>query len=142
VGGEDDGEDDKVADRDREDGDDETTGPAAATITNWTDVDEQLRGALRRLADTGERMGALPAGCTYTVAVELRERGPAPIGACHPQPWIPQEPNLQRASKRRSEDGRDVRGARTTPIRSVRAGPLFFECWVEEGEAKEALGDV
>lgn len=24
-------------------------------------------------------------------------------------------------------------------MRAVEAGPLFFECWVEEGAAKEAL---
>jgi mitotic spindle assembly checkpoint protein MAD2B len=28
---------------------------------------------------------------------------------------------------------------RTRPIRAVEAGPLFFECWVEEGKAKEVL---
>lgn len=32
--------------------------------------------------------------------------------------------------------GQDVGGVRTTPIRSVQAGPLFFECWLEEARAK------
>jgi mitotic spindle assembly checkpoint protein MAD2B len=32
--------------------------------------------------------------------------------------------------------GEDVGGVRTTPIRSVQAGPLFFECWLEEAGAK------
>lgn len=47
---------------------------------NWTDVDEALRGAVRRMALAGEKMGKLPAGCSFTVAVELREEGEAPIG--------------------------------------------------------------
>ncbi|KAK0620234.1 DNA-binding protein [Immersiella caudata] len=109
----------------------------ADTSVNWTDVNEQLRGVLRRMAITAEKMDALPEGCTFTVAVELREAGLAPIG--HPQAWIPSEPNLQPASKSRSAPGEDVGGAKTTPIRSVQAGPLFFECWVEEGKAKEGF---
>lgn len=46
----------------------------------WPDLDEQLRGALRRMATTAEGMGPLPEGCTFTVAVELGEEGRAPIG--------------------------------------------------------------
>lgn len=130
---------------------------------NWTDVDEQLRAAVRRLAYAGEKMAALPEGCTFTIAVELREQGEAPIGVSrfsmslcrppwelrqvtnevrflflskHPQPWIPTQPNLQTPSKTRETSGADVGGARTTPIRAVEAGPLFFECWIEEGKDK------
>ncbi|KAL1868217.1 hypothetical protein VTK73DRAFT_3810 [Phialemonium thermophilum] len=104
---------------------------------NWTDVDQQLRGAVRRIASAAEKMAPLPEGCTFTVAIELREEGKAPIG--HPQAWIPSEPNLQTASKTRPRQGSDVGGNNTIPVRSVEAGPLFFECWVEEGKAKEAL---
>ncbi|KAK1834239.1 DNA-binding protein [Podospora conica] len=100
---------------------------------NWPDVDQQLRGALRRMAHAAEGMGELPAGCGFTVAVEMREEGMAPIE--HPQSWIPSEPNLQPESSTR-EAGEDVGGVKTTPIRSVEAGPLFFECWVEETKAK------
>lgn len=107
--------------------------PGAAI--NWTDVDEQLRGAVRRLAYAGEKMDTLPEGCAFTVAVELRDDASAPIG--HPQPWIPSQPGLQPASQNRQQKGRDVGGASTTPIRTIAAGPLFFECWVEEGRAKE-----
>ncbi|KAI0013022.1 DNA-binding protein [Xylariaceae sp. FL0662B] len=123
-------------------------GPAAAAAAadpgsgsddrvNWTDVDEQLRAAVRRLAYAGEKMAPLPDGCTFTVAVELRDEGEAPIG--HPQPWIPTQPGLQTNSKDGRTPGRDVGGAKTTPLRAVEAGPLFFECWVEEGKAKEEL---
>ncbi|KXX81181.1 DNA polymerase zeta processivity subunit [Madurella mycetomatis] len=103
----------------------------------WPDLDEQLRGALQRMASVAERMAPLPEGCTFTVAVELDEEGRAPIG--HPQPWIPSEPNLQPANASKGQDGDDIGGVKTRPIRSVEAGPLFFECWVEEGQAKEVL---
>lgn len=115
-------------------------GPAendVASAINWTDVDEQLRGAVRRIAYAGEKMEALPEGCTFTVAFELREEAQAPIG--HPQPWIPSQPSLQPVSRTRSQKGHDVGGAKTTPIRAIEAGPLFLECWVEEGAAKDAL---
>jgi mitotic spindle assembly checkpoint protein MAD2B len=52
-----------------------------ASTLRWPDLDEQLRGALRRMASTAEGMGPLPVeGCTFTVAVELTEEGRAPIG--------------------------------------------------------------
>lgn len=45
---------------------------------NWTDVNEALRGALRRVAHAAEMMPALPAGSTFTLAVELRDEAEAP----------------------------------------------------------------
>lgn len=57
----------------------------------------------------------------------------------HPQVWIPAPLNLQPRSKGKLTGGVDVGGASTTPIRSVEAGPLWFECWLEEGKAKEEL---
>lgn len=104
---------------------------------NWTDVDEAFRGAVRRMALAGEKMAALPEGCSFTVAVELRDESEAPIG--YPQSWIPSEPNLQTSSKDQPMSGDDVGGAKTRPIRSVEVGPLFFECWVEEGKAKDDI---
>ncbi|GKT61538.1 mitotic spindle assembly checkpoint protein mad2 [Colletotrichum tofieldiae] len=47
---------------------------------NWIDVNEAYRGALRRLAYAAEMKGPLPEGCTFTMAVELRDEAPAPIG--------------------------------------------------------------
>jgi mitotic spindle assembly checkpoint protein MAD2B len=38
--------------------------------------------------------------------------------------------------------GSDLGGVKTRPIRAVEAGPLFFECWVEEGKAKEVLAKL
>ncbi|KAM3533623.1 hypothetical protein MY4038_003059 [Beauveria bassiana] len=90
---------------------------------NWTDVNEGLRGALRRIAYAGEKSPPLPENCTFTLAVELRQESEAPIG--HPQAWIPTEANKRDAAAGRPD-------MNTAPIRSVRAGPLFFECWLEK----------
>ncbi|KAL6862885.1 hypothetical protein ACO1O0_003124 [Amphichorda felina] len=98
---------------------------------NWTDVNEALRGALRRLAYAAEKMPRLPEGCTFTLAVELRDEASAPIG--HPQEWIPSQPDLQPPSKGDArKEPLAVTSTQATPIRSVQAGPLFFECWVEQ----------
>lgn len=108
-----------------------------AGLVNWTDVDEQMRGAVRRLAYAGEAMEALPPGSTFTVAVELRDEAQAPIG--HPQPWIPSQPDLQPTSRARLRKAVGADVTKTIPVRTVEAGPLFFECWVEEGRTKVPL---
>lgn len=45
---------------------------------NWPNLVESLRGALRRLQITAEGTVPLPPGCTYTIAVELKEKASAP----------------------------------------------------------------
>ncbi|RYP53880.1 hypothetical protein DL768_001192 [Monosporascus sp. mg162] len=115
---------------DDEEGDGRAEGAAAGAgggegKVNWLNVHEELRASIRRLAHAGEKMASLPEGCTFTIAVELREEGEAPIGS-----------NLQTKSKDRPTPGEDIGGAKTTPLRAVEAGPLFFECWVEEGKTK------
>ncbi|ORY58177.1 HORMA domain-containing protein [Pseudomassariella vexata] len=124
---------------------DEDDGREGAEVggdkVNWTNVDEQFRAGIRRMAYAAEKMASLPEGCSFTIAVELRDEGEAPIG--HPQHWMPSEPNLQIQSKDHGEAGKDVGGAKTTPLRAIEAGPLFFECWVEEGKAKlEATSSI
>ncbi|SPJ71568.1 probable protein MUS-26, involved in DNA repair [Fusarium torulosum] len=99
---------------------------------NWTDVNEAFRGALRRVAHAAEMMPALPEGSTFTLAVELRDEASAPIG--HPQHWIPSPPNLQPPTDTSLNQGSSLGGQNTTPIRSVQAGPLFFECWIEQSD--------
>ncbi|KAH8900213.1 DNA-binding protein [Thozetella sp. PMI_491] len=131
-GGEGDLEEDPAAADDGDDGDNDSDVDDAEV--NWVDVDEQFRGAISRMAHTAEKMGHLPPRCTFTVAVELKQEGKTPIG--HPQPWIPSPANLQTPSKGKRKKGKDVGGRKSIPIRSVAAGPLFFECWVEEAQAK------
>ncbi|KAH8808838.1 DNA-binding protein [Xylogone sp. PMI_703] len=110
------------------------------------DIEEQLRATIRKLAVCGSKLGPLPDGCTYTVAVELKDKAPPPIG--HPQPWVPSEPSLQTGEKGKSSRiGSDLGGVATTPVRSVEAGEFILESWIEEGSAKyreirEEAGDL
>ncbi|USW56805.1 Putative HORMA domain-containing protein [Septoria linicola] len=95
-------------------------------VLPFIDLEEQLRATMSRLSTCGANMKPLPAGCTFTVAVELRPEGQAPLE--HPQQWIP------------AQDTTTVKGAdldkRTRPIRAVRAGNMVFETWIEELEDK------
>lgn len=50
------------------------------TVVNWSDVDEGLRAALWKMALASEKMTPLPDGCSFTIALELREASEAPIG--------------------------------------------------------------
>ncbi len=50
------------------------------TKESLVDVEEQLRATVRNLAYCGSKLGPLPEGCTYTVAVELKEDADPPIG--------------------------------------------------------------
>lgn len=64
--------------------------PAAASgeeddgEVNWADVEEALRAALGRIAHAGEARKKLEDGCTFTLAVELRDGAEPPISVC----WI------------------------------------------------------
>ncbi|KAJ2907318.1 DNA polymerase zeta processivity subunit [Zalerion maritima] len=98
---------------------------------NWVDVAESLRGGLKRLQVAAETMDPIPEGCTFTVALELKEESPAPIG--HPQPWIPTDPKHTPTLKNTIESGLQMK-----PIRSVGAGPLFFEIYMEEDRSSLA----
>lgn len=57
---------------------DGTNGPGVSR----SDVEEQLRGTIRKLAYTAEKLSPLPDDCTFTVAVELRNKAEPPIGVC------------------------------------------------------------
>ncbi|KAI9903850.1 hypothetical protein N3K66_000379 [Trichothecium roseum] len=95
---------------------------------NWVDVEEGFRGALRRLAYAAEKMPDLPRGSTFSLAIEIKDAASAPIG--YPQPWIPAQPSQQRRKGKAKTP--PAKGVEVTPVRSIRAGPMFFECWVEE----------
>ncbi|KAK0672524.1 putative mitotic spindle assembly checkpoint protein M [Cercophora samala] len=115
---------------------------------NLTNLNEQFRGCLLKMAQAMEGLSPIPEGCTFTLAVELKDEAAAPIG--HPQDWIPSEPTAPPSEPQdkkgkgryvepvasRAETGVTVK---TTPVRVVEAGPLWFECWVEESRAKVEL---
>ncbi|KAA6407661.1 MAG: hypothetical protein FRX48_08499 [Lasallia pustulata] len=68
------------------------------------DLEEQFRAIFSRLSLLSRALSPLPPHCSFTLAVELREQVPPPIG--HPQPWIPAQPRLQPAGR----GGREAMG--------------------------------
>lgn len=90
------------------------------------DMEEQFRGTLSRLAYAASKLKALPTGCTFTVAIELKDEGEAPIR--HPQPWMPVQPALEQETGGRAQNT-------TRPVRTVSAGEMTFEAWIEEAGA-------
>lgn len=70
----------------------------------------------------------------------------APLGPN--TPWIAAEPTLQKQRKTNADSsnenevqgsskmGRDLGGAKTTPIRNLESGAFALEMWIEEGRGK------
>jgi len=116
------------------------------------DLEEQFRAIFAKLSSCSATLSPLPENCSFTIAVELKDRADPPIG--HPQPWIPAQPSLQlpaedarpqgrsseseelELSKNRSVRGSDLGGVKTTPVRNVEAGEFVMEMWIEEGKGK------
>lgn len=93
------------------------------------DLEEQMRATMSRLSSCRSRLKPLPENCTFTLAIELRDNTSPPIG--HPQPWIPVQPDLRNSNPEAAKNN-----SRTTPLRSVAAGDMVFETWIEEAKAK------
>lgn len=117
------------------------------------DMSEQFRAALVMLNSRCSRLKPLPKHCSFNVCMELKDEPDIdpPIG--HPQPWIPAQSSLQKTGRKgaqvdektkatRESEGQDLGGAKVTPIRTVEAGVLRFETWIEEGKAKFELDSV
>ena len=90
------------------------------------DMEEQFRAAMSKLANCGALLKPTPKGCAFTVAIELKSEGEAPIG--HPQPWMPVQPNI------RTGDSSDNTRNTTRPLRAIAAGEMIFETWIEEAK--------
>ncbi|KAF7187555.1 DNA polymerase zeta processivity subunit [Pseudocercospora fuligena] len=97
-----------------------------AVILPIVDLEEQLRATMSRLSNCGSSLRTLAPGCSFTVAIELRAQSEAPLK--HPQPWVPAE----RQSNSQGEESEAQ--TRTVPVRSVAAGEMIFETWLEELE--------
>ncbi|KAK3677883.1 hypothetical protein LTR78_001978 [Recurvomyces mirabilis] len=103
------------------------SGGKIVPILPLIDIEEQFRATMSKLANCGTVLKPAPVGGTFTVAIELKGDGQAPIS--HPQPWMPVEPILDKDTANMSQK-------RAHPIRAVAAGDLIFESWIEE--AREA----
>lgn len=89
------------------------------------DMEEQFRATMSKLANCGNVLKPLPKGCSFTMVVEIKGDGEAPIS--HPQPWMPVQSRYRGAPN-------DARDAKTTPLRTVSAGDMIFETWIEEAK--------
>jgi len=104
------------------------------------DLEEQFRAAMSRLTNCNTVLAPVPSGCSFNVAIELKDEADPPIG--HPQPWIPVQPSLQKQVSRSDSDelsgslGEDLGGVKTVPVRAVETGEMVFEVWIEEGRGK------
>ena len=121
----------------------ETTTPFEdpTNTVSLADLAEQSRGAMQKLAFCGSTLAPLPANCSFTVCIELKTDGEAPI-AQSSTPWIPSQPPMQPAAKGENQGmsdaatGKDFGGIKTIPVRTLEAGAFLLEVWVEEGKAK------
>lgn len=122
---------------------------------------QQFRATLARFSSILPRLSPLPADCTFTLAIEIRENADAPVGVKvgNRQPWIVAEPAVQadgvqrlQQQHRRKNDwddeieedgetgvegvGRGLKAVRSMPLRSLADGEFVLEVWVEEGKGK------
>lgn len=114
-------------------------GGERVAILPTVDMEEQLRATMSRLSNCGSSLRPLPQNCSFTVAIELRTDEPnAPVS--HPQAWIPAQPGQDRQGSGSSQSRVD--DVQATPIRTVQAGDMIFETWVEESKDKGMSASV
>lgn len=87
------------------------------------DLEEQFRATMSRMTNCSAALEPLPGGCTFTVAIELRRTGEAPLG--HPQPWVPAQQDEAKLPAQKAQ-------TQVTAVRSVMAGEMEFETWIED----------
>lgn len=109
----------------------ERTSPSGdqVAILPIVDMEEQFRATMSKIANCGTVLKPVPEGCTFTLAFELKQNGEAPLG--HPQQWMPAQPG-------RSSDGmRDQVQKQSVPLRTVAAGDMIFESWIEQTTGRD-----
>jgi mitotic spindle assembly checkpoint protein MAD2B len=127
----------------RESSESEVPDQEPTQIPPTINLQEQFRAVLAKLSICNTTLKPIPAGCTFTLAIELKEESNPPMK--HPQAWMPVEPSLQREigvdedGFEEVKKGESVGGVKTLPVRTVEAGEMCFEMWIEEGRGKEGL---
>ena len=102
-----------------------------AAVLPVVDMEEQFRAVMSKLTNCGSSLTPVPPQCTFTIAIDLRQEGSAPVS--HPQAWIPAQ---RRPDKHVEHQANQTKTSRTTPLRSVQAGEMVFETWIEESSEK------
>lgn len=93
-------------------------------ILPYVDLEEQFRATMSKLGNCGAKLESLPLGCTFTIAIELKDDGLPPLS--HPQAWMPVEPTDIDSHRDAATEKHSL------PVRTVAAGELVFEAWIEE----------
>jgi mitotic spindle assembly checkpoint protein MAD2B len=104
------------------------TDGGSDAILPVTDMEEQFRATMSKLANCASTLKPISERCTFTVAIELKPEGSAPVS--HPQPWLPAQ--APEDSQQSNTLDNATRSAQTISLRSVRAGDMRFEAWIEE----------
>lgn len=102
-------------------------GDEQAAVLPVVDMEEQFRAVMSKLTNCGSSLKPIPPQCTFTMAIELKQEGSAPVS--HPQAWIPAQHGQAKSVDHR---GGQEKTPFTTPLRSVQAGEMIFETWIEE----------
>ena len=117
------------------------------------DLPEQFRATLTRLSSLSSTLSPLPEDCSFTIIAELRDGAEVDPPLGNNTPWIAADIGLQKRKggsknkddgegiQRTQKIGKDLGGAKTTPIRSLEAGAFIMEMWIEEGKAKFESGN-
>jgi mitotic spindle assembly checkpoint protein MAD2B len=142
-------EEEEEEDEEDEEKEDDEEGVEEKQKAPDTDIDvdlsEQFRAAFVALTSRCAQLAPLPPHCSFNISMELKDEGDADPPMAHPQSWIPIQPSLQKTGRKDADadksavgrqEGEDLGGAKTTPIRTVEAGVFRFETWIEEGRAK------
>lgn len=86
-------------------------------------LSQQFRAALLALTTRTSRLAPLPAGCSFTVSMELKDDPSVNPPVEHPQKWVPVQPSLQKTGVggARDADGARDAGASASGERSISA---------------------
>ncbi|KAI5852284.1 DNA-binding protein [Tricharina praecox] len=98
-------------------------------ITDLPDLHAQFRSLMMQLASVAGRLGRLPEGCSFTVALELEEGG-VPIE--REKRWVVEDPKMTNGTV-------GTVGTTTVTLRSIVSGAMNLDVWVEESGAKAKL---
>lgn len=101
-------------------------GQTPTDILPVVNLEEQFRATMSKLSNCRNMLRPIADGCAFTIAMDLREDGQAPLA--HPQPWVPVQQSLSPASDSERQH------STTVPVRSIVAGEMVFETWIEENE--------
>ncbi|KAF3482237.1 RevA [Arthroderma uncinatum] len=122
-------------------------GAGIAPPPPQADLEAQFRTVLTRLTSSCARLASLPPDDEYipTLHIVLRPDADAPAGMNRDdQLWIAAEPeSFDRLNSQDTSDGQKSHHGKTVPVRSIDAGEMKLEVWIEEAKSKfDALNGI